>query len=83
MDLQTFTEPKKICLNLEGITKITYEIQHLVINTKCDIMVCFHDINKSDSFYFKFTLQGDDYNNWKDDQYIIDYINNMINKMIA
>jgi len=45
-------------VKLEGITKITYEVQYLVLNTKCDIMVCFHDTNKSDSYYFKFTLEG-------------------------
>jgi hypothetical protein len=44
-------------------------------------MIIFHDIN-GDRFYRQIILSGDDYKNWKDDDYIVNYLNSLINKMI-
>jgi hypothetical protein len=77
--LITYEEPKVLAIKIKNIS---YGIYSIILNREALISVsCETEEDMVISWNFK--LQGEDYLNWKDDQYIIDYINNMINKMIA
>jgi hypothetical protein len=81
MDFKTFNTPTNLSFKMDNIVKVSYQINSLIINSNCSIMIIFHDIN-GDRFYRQIILSGDDYKNWKDDDYIVNYLNSLINKMI-
>lgn len=82
MDFEVFSEPRTLTFKMDNIVRISYQVNSLTINDSCSILLIFHD-DKDDRFYKQIILSGDDYKNWKDDQYIIDYIKDIINKMTA
>jgi hypothetical protein len=81
MDFKTFETATNLRFKMDNIVKVSYQINSLVINSNCTIMIIFHDIN-GDRFYRQIILSGDDYKNWTNDDYIVNYLNSMINKMI-
>ena len=82
MDFKTFNQPTNLTFKMDNIVKVSYQIDSLVINCNCTIMIIFHDSN-GDRFYRQIILEGDDYKNWTNDDYIVNYLNNMLNKMIS
>jgi len=81
MDFKKFNEPTNLTFKMDNIVKVSYQIDSLYIKDSCNIMLIFHD-SKGDRFYKQIILNGDDYKKWTDDDYIENYLNNMIDKLI-
>ena len=82
MDFKTFSEPTNLTFKMDNIVKISYQVNSLEFKQSCSILLIFHDSN-DDRFYKQILLTGDDYNKWTNDDYIEEYLNNLINKMIG
>lgn len=78
----TYDEPKDLAIKVKNVKHISFGVYSIILNKEACVSVsCETEEDVIISWSFK--LQGEDYLNWKDDEYIFKYIKDMIDKMIA
>ena len=71
MDNTIEIEPKEITLNIK---KIKIEVPYLLFNVMAMVRVQCFDENNNLLVIHNFELMGEDYQLWKDDQDLINYV---------
>ena len=80
----TLTSPKSSTPKVLVVTQFSYRVMDATLFKSITLMIEFYDANGARITHVMYKIDGDDYQNWgKDDQYVIDLINQKVDTILA
>jgi hypothetical protein len=78
----TYEEPKDLAIKVKNVKHVSFGVYSIILKKEAHVSVSCETVDDV-IISWSFKLQGEDYLNWKDDEYLFNYIKDMINKMTA